>query len=90
MAQSLMLISPQSRSRYLPQIRLPDNIHANPDLISSATNASVLIFVVPHQFVRGVCAQLKAGKQANGGSTLREDVKAISLIKVRFAPIAIN
>ncbi|KHJ86064.1 putative glycerol-3-phosphate dehydrogenase [NAD(P)+ ], partial [Oesophagostomum dentatum] len=48
--------------KYLPGKLIPDNVDAN-----------ILIFVIPHQFVRNVCRQL-AGK-------LCSDVQAISLIK---------
>jgi glycerol-3-phosphate dehydrogenase (NAD+) len=42
----------------------------------SAEGADILIFVLPHQFVRGICKQLKG--KVNKGAI------AVSLIKVRF------
>ncbi|KAL7748502.1 autophagy protein atg9 [Sorochytrium milnesiophthora] len=59
--------------KYLPGIALPDNVKAVADIVESARDATVLVFVVPHQFVKSVCAQLH-GK-------IRPDAKAISLIK---------
>ncbi|GJJ71354.1 glycerol-3-phosphate dehydrogenase (NAD+) [Entomortierella parvispora] len=59
--------------RYLPGIALPENIVACPDLIKTCEDATMLVFVVPHQFVAGVCKQLK-GK-------IPKNCKAISLIK---------
>ncbi|KAI8073980.1 glycerol-3-phosphate dehydrogenase [NAD+] [Gongronella butleri] len=59
--------------KYLPGIRLPDSIVADPDLVTTCEGCSILVFVLPHQFVRGVCDDLQ-GKVAR-------DVKAISLIK---------
>ncbi|KAI1310205.1 glycerol-3-phosphate dehydrogenase [Mortierella claussenii] len=59
--------------KYLPGIKLPENIVACPDLITTCKDASMLVFVVPHQFVASVCKQLKGHIPAN--------CKAISLIK---------
>ncbi|KAI8097662.1 glycerol-3-phosphate dehydrogenase [NAD+] [Halteromyces radiatus] len=60
--------------KYLAGIRLPDNIIAEPDLIKACRDATVLVFVLPHQFVRGVCDDLVT-------SSFSPDTKAISLIK---------
>jgi len=35
--------------RYLPGIKLPENIVACPDLIETCRDATMLVFVVPHQ-----------------------------------------
>ncbi|KAG0266917.1 glycerol-3-phosphate dehydrogenase [Mortierella polycephala] len=59
--------------KYLPGIKLPENVVACPDLIKTCEDATMLVFVVPHQFVASVCRQLK-GK-------IPADCKAISLIK---------
>lgn len=61
-------------SRYLPGIRLPENVVAVPNLIEAANDATLLIFVLPHQFVSRVCEQLK-------GASLGAGARAISLIK---------
>lgn len=45
-----------------------------PDLVESAKDADFLIFVVPHQFVKGICEQL-LGK-------IKSNAIGISLIKV--------
>ena len=47
---------------------------AVPDVKEAAKGANVLVFVLPHQFVRGVCTQLKG--------TLAEGTIAVTLIKV--------
>ncbi|VDM83918.1 unnamed protein product, partial [Strongylus vulgaris] len=60
-------------TKYLPGKQLPDNVIAVPDLVESCEDANILIFVVPHQFVRNICRQL-VGK-------IGSDVQAISLIK---------
>ncbi|KAI8334617.1 glycerol-3-phosphate dehydrogenase [NAD+] [Chlamydoabsidia padenii] len=59
--------------KYLPGIRLPPAIHAEPDLVKACQDCTVLVFVLPHQFVRGVCDDLVGKIQPN--------VKAISLVK---------
>ncbi|KAG0265283.1 hypothetical protein DFQ27_000689 [Actinomortierella ambigua] len=59
--------------KYLPGIKLPENIIACPDLLETVKDATMLVFVVPHQFVSSICKQLK-GK-------INPQAKAISLIK---------
>ncbi|XP_052092096.1 glycerol-3-phosphate dehydrogenase [NAD(+)], cytoplasmic-like isoform X1 [Mytilus californianus] len=59
--------------KYLPGFKLPENVVAIPDVKDSAEGADILIFVLPHQFVRGVCKQLKG--KVNDGAI------AVSLIK---------
>jgi glycerol-3-phosphate dehydrogenase (NAD+) len=44
--------------KYLPNITLPENVTANPDLVDSCKNSTILIFVLPHQFIPKVCSQL--------------------------------
>ena len=60
--------------KYLPGATLPDNIVAVPDLKQAAAGASVLIFVLPHQFLGRIMPQIKEAGVA-------PDCKAISLIK---------
>lgn len=59
--------------KYLPGFKLPDNVIADPDLISAVKDATLIIFVIPHQFVRPTCEKLK-GK-------LHPNARALSLIK---------
>ncbi|KAF9210184.1 glycerol-3-phosphate dehydrogenase [Haplosporangium sp. Z 27] len=59
--------------KYLPGISLPKNVKACPDLMETCKDATMLVFVVPHQFVANVCKQLKGNIPSN--------CKAISLIK---------
>lgn len=47
--------------KYLPNITVPSNVVANPDLADSCKDSTILIFVLPHQFIPRVCDQL-AGK----------------------------
>ncbi|KAG2187126.1 hypothetical protein INT44_004796 [Umbelopsis vinacea] len=59
--------------KYLPGVKLPENVIAIPDLIEACQGADLLVFVLPHQFVHRVCTDLK-GK-------LGKNARAISLIK---------
>ncbi|XP_048577223.1 glycerol-3-phosphate dehydrogenase 1-like protein isoform X1 [Nematostella vectensis] len=59
--------------KYLPDFLIPENIHANPDVVECVKDADILVFVVPHQFVRRVCEMMK--------NFLKPNVIAISLIK---------
>ncbi|PSR84116.1 NAD-dependent glycerol-3-phosphate dehydrogenase N-terminus-domain-containing protein [Coniella lustricola] len=45
--------------KYLPGIRLPANVVANPDLIDAAKNSTILVFNLPHQFIDNICKQLR-------------------------------
>jgi len=45
--------------KYLPNIRLPDNVVANPDIVDAVQGSTILIFNLPHQFIKKTCAQIK-------------------------------
>lgn len=47
---------------------------AVPDLAKAADGADILVFVVPHQFLRGLCKQLEG--------CIKKSAIGISLIKV--------
>eukprot|EP00960_Hanusia_phi_P029794 748181-Hanusia_phi.AAC.2 len=59
--------------KYMPGIKLPTNVIADPDVVSATRGANVLIFVLPHQFLGGLCKKIK-GNHA-------QDCIAVSLIK---------
>lgn len=59
--------------KYLPGIKLPANVVAIADLVAACTNADILVFVLPHQFVEKTCATMKA--------CIKKDCVAVSLIK---------
>ncbi|XP_025885063.1 glycerol-3-phosphate dehydrogenase [NAD(+)] isoform X2 [Solanum lycopersicum] len=59
--------------KYLPGIKLPKNVVADPDIEHAVKDANMLVFVTPHQFMEGICKRL-VGK-------IRKDAVAISLIK---------
>lgn len=59
--------------KYLPGIKLPTNVKANPSLVESVKGAHLLVFVTPHQFIPSICRQLE-GHVVPGA-------KAISLVK---------
>ena len=59
--------------KYLPGVTISPSVVADPDLLSACAGANALIFVVPHQFIHGICRQLR-GK-------VPSDTRAISLVK---------
>jgi len=60
--------------KYLPGIKLPENLHANPNLIDAAEGADLLIFNIPHQFLPRIVSQLK-------NANLKPFTRAISCLK---------
>ena len=61
--------------KYLPGITLPSNIYAEPNQAESVKNASLLIFVLPHQFLGRLLSSIKDHIENPSR------VQAISLIK---------
>jgi len=59
--------------KYLPGVALPENVVAITDLPESVAGATILVFVLPHQFVPRICSQITGA--------LGDNVKAVSLIK---------
>jgi len=59
--------------KYLPGHKLPESIVAVPDLEAVCADATILVFVLPHQFLPRLLPQIKR--------VLRPEAKAISLIK---------
>lgn len=59
--------------KYLPGIKIPENVKAVPDLQDAVQGCSVLVFVLPHQFLHRTCKTIQ--------SQLAPDTIAISLIK---------
>ncbi|KAH7062480.1 glycerol-3-phosphate dehydrogenase-like protein [Macrophomina phaseolina] len=45
--------------KYLPNITLPANVIANPSLDAAARDSTLLVFVIPHQFIARICDRLK-------------------------------
>jgi len=59
--------------KYLPGRTLPANVVAVADVVQTAADADILLFVIPHQFIRPICAPL-VGK-------LKKGAVGVSLIK---------
>lgn len=59
--------------KYLKNVKLPDNVRAEPDLATACAGASVLVFVVPHQFLPKLLPVVK--------KAMAPDAFGISLIK---------
>jgi glycerol-3-phosphate dehydrogenase (NAD+) len=59
--------------KYLPGIRLPDNIIAVSDLAEACRDATLLIFVLPHQFLPRLMSTIRQSAHPN--------CRGVSLIK---------
>lgn len=59
--------------KYLPGYKLPDNVIAIPDVVEACKDADIIIFVLPHKFVKPTCSPL-VGK-------IKPTAVGISLIK---------
>ena len=46
--------------KYLPGIKLPENVVAVPDIAEATRGANVLVFVLPHQFLGALCTQIQS------------------------------
>jgi glycerol-3-phosphate dehydrogenase (NAD+) len=62
--------------KYLPNIQLPTNIVATSNISIACNNATLLIFVVPHQFLPNILQQICQSNTIN-----INNCRAISLIK---------
>ncbi|KAI0594106.1 glycerol-3-phosphate dehydrogenase [Biscogniauxia sp. FL1348] len=45
--------------KYLPNVKLPTNLVANPSVEDAVSNSTILIFNLPHQFIHRICSQIK-------------------------------
>ncbi|GCE98096.1 glycerol-3-phosphate dehydrogenase [Zygosaccharomyces mellis] len=59
--------------KYLPNIDLPENLIANPDLIATTKDADVIVFNVPHQFLGRIVSQMKG--------QIKPTARAVSCLK---------
>ncbi|KAH8243093.1 hypothetical protein KR032_004586, partial [Drosophila birchii] len=59
--------------KYLPGIKLPKNLIAVNDLLEATQNADILIFSIPHNFVKSYC-NILAGK-------VKETAFAVSMVR---------
>ncbi|VDN11120.1 unnamed protein product [Dibothriocephalus latus] len=57
--------------KYLPGIKLPPNLIADPDLANCTKDADVLMFVVPHQFLSRACDTIEPGLDEKAGVGVR-------------------
>ncbi|CAG5135856.1 unnamed protein product [Candidula unifasciata] len=64
--------------KYLKGIKLPDRVVAIPDVVDASRGADILVFVLPHQFVHGVCEKLKGN--------IKPTAVAVTLIKTLKIP----
>ena len=65
--------SRHENTKYLPGIRLPSNVVAVPDLAEACEGATLLIFVLPHQFLPRLLPTIRAAAHPS--------CRGVSLIK---------
>ncbi|KAI9520757.1 Glycerol-3-phosphate dehydrogenase [Dissostichus eleginoides] len=65
--------------KYLPGYKLPENVVAVPKLRDAAEGADLLVFVVPHQFIRSLCDDMKGcvSPKARGITLIKLSIKAL-------------
>ena len=68
--------------KYLPGHKLPHNIVAVSDVVETAHDADIIIFVLPHQFMTNTCKPL-VGK-------IKADSFGVSLCKVNIIFIGLK
>lgn len=69
--------------KYLPGIKIAKGVRAYSDVVEAIEGANALVFVLPHQFIAGICSKLK--------DKIPKDARAISLVKgVEVTPTRIN
>lgn len=61
--------------KYLPGVHLGDNVVPVTDLTAAVDEASLLVFVTPHQFLKNVCSEISEHGR------LDREARAISLVK---------
>jgi len=59
--------------KYLPGIKLPENVLAVPSVVDAVQGSDVLVWVLPHQFVKRICSQIK--------ETVKPGATSLSCIK---------
>jgi glycerol-3-phosphate dehydrogenase (NAD+) len=62
--------------KYLPGIDLGENVYAEPDLSTALKDATALVVVLPHQFLRKTLEQMKNTLNGRQGG-----IRAVTLIK---------
>jgi len=74
--------------KYLPNIELPHNIHAEPDLEEACRDATLLIFVLPHQFLPSLLKKIRhvVDPSCRGVSL----IKGLDFDKVSKKPVLIS
>lgn len=70
---SEMINADHENKKYLPGIKLPENVVAITDLGEAVQDADIVVFVMPHQFLKGICSRLvgKVKKTAIGLSLIK-------------------
>lgn len=68
--------------KYLPGVKLPENVQAVPELEKAVHDATLLVFVLPHQFLPRLLPTIK--------EKMNKDAAAITLIKVSCSVLEVR
>jgi hypothetical protein len=70
---SALINAQHENTKYLPGIRLPENVVAEPNLEEACRDATVLVFVLPHQFLPKLLPRIR--------KVVDRNCRCVSLIK---------
>jgi hypothetical protein len=70
---SALINAQHENTKYLPGIRLPENVVAEPSLEEACRDATVLVFVLPHQFLPKLLPRIR--------KVVDRNCRCVSLIK---------
>ncbi|KAF3840238.1 hypothetical protein F7725_018955 [Dissostichus mawsoni] len=71
--------------KYLPGYKLPENVVAVPKLRDAAEGADLLVFVVPHQFIRSLCDDMKGCSRILENGLLFKELLQTPNFRIRVA-----
>ncbi|CAH7681027.1 NAD-dependent glycerol-3-phosphate dehydrogenase C-terminus-domain-containing protein [Phakopsora pachyrhizi] len=70
--------------KYLPGVFLPENLKAVPSLIDACRSATMLVICLPHQFIPGICKQLREAKVIGPGAFAISLTKGVDVVGDRI------
>ncbi|KAK0221436.1 NAD-dependent glycerol-3-phosphate dehydrogenase C-terminus-domain-containing protein [Armillaria fumosa] len=70
----------RQNEKYLPDVDLPENLIAVPSLVETVRSASLILFVVPHQFLPAALKELKALGVVNPKARAISAIKGVDVV----------
>ncbi|KAG7443268.1 NAD-dependent glycerol-3-phosphate dehydrogenase [Guyanagaster necrorhizus] len=72
--------------RYLPDVDLPENLVAVPSLKETVRGATLILIVVPHQYLPGILEELKEPGLISSGARAISAIKGVEVVIQKGAP----